>query len=194
MGVEFCAIMDHHMTESEIHRLPELFNSPANPIEIFQQWFCKTYESRDADPGGWRWDDPWEIGALNELWKEGDSPKLLWFKLIWMRVYRKTIVLETRKGWYWFTGPEEPLYRENLRAACRNLAALLASRSALYVPDNAKPESIAWELADEHCVNELIALLKKECGPPAPTIPSIYIDLGESLYDTSGYFIDHFQE
>ena len=199
MAVEFCAIMDHHLTERQIDSLRELFNSTENPVGVFQECIIRLFEIDDANQRKWMWEDAWGIGDLTSLWSDNNPPGLFWHfpspalgRLMWMYVYPKVVVFETRKGWTLITDPENVEYREALRAACRNLAAKLGSPAALYVPDSGNPESVDYDWTEECNLSEYYSRLRDACGPPATAITSIYVQLDESTYDTRGYFIDHF--
>jgi len=195
MGVDFTAILDHHLDPAGAADLPARLAAAEPALAPVLTTLRGAYPVR-PDDGRWRWEmDPATFRpgpeAVAATWSRGELLVLEGPAGLSLDVQRAAVIVGHPARWGLFL--RDAAIHEPLRRACRAVGAILGSTRAIYLPDSAYQESAALEVVwDGGGVAAVEAWLRQRVGPPAPTLASIVRTRDDGQWASRGYSIDRF--
>jgi hypothetical protein len=201
MGIDFNAVVSHHLTAEEVCQLPvqltqcDALNSACDALEVVMRdrsW--RRFRLRKP-----RWKANWrnfDVENVELAWSQGIECELE-RSPVHLYLSRSACTVWTMTRWRAFLSNDRT--RDSLRRVCYELSILMAPTRriprAIYLPDSAVPGSNALELVEQgRLFEEALSWLREHCGPPPPTIASVDQDLGKGEQVSVGYFLDDFAE
>jgi hypothetical protein len=199
MGVDFVALMAHHLTPDELELLPKNIDAsyfPALTTVIMDSIAHHTNAVNWPKSCLWNLNQPATTlrdELVRESFVELSSPG--GFRYAFNRSLCK-IYHVTR--WQIFLC--DPTTQNMLRQMCFELSQFFRCNRAIYIPDsNWRPSGAVDFVYDSASIDDVEAWLFAECGQPAHALGDIYVKkqtiLDGKLYDKwegNGYFIDTF--
>ena len=197
MGVDFIAILKHTLSIPAVRELPVALTPDAAP----RLARATAALARTGDPIGSaiEGEPMWHInesemsgGALEEVWASGGPIELAGPHNLHLGLFRQGCELSDSTRWQAFLG-DQPRQLA-LRRCCYELARILGSPSAIYVPDDAGV--VLW---DGLPYEQIPAWLHEWYGSPPPTLSVVTTArplAPFSARDFGGerYFIDTFAD
>jgi hypothetical protein len=185
MGTDFTAVVNHNLDEHDVHTLPDLLNSTWHTIEHILP-IIEGYPVPGSSPAKWQWgeyDGGFSLERLHNygtIMVQGHE----FHGIVSERVFRVC------HGVRWWSFLSEQTVRDKVRGVCRHIASLLGSSQIIYLPDGfLKPEGAIGLMYEGKAAEEMIDWLLENCGPPVPSIESIYRGDLES-WNAHGYYIE----
>lgn len=171
VGVDFVAILKHQLTASTVRGLPTALAPDAAP-NLARATAALKHTGEPACPlaGGaplWCIDEVEMLGAdPGEVWTSGGAVELVGPQNLHLSLFHQGCGLSDGTRWQAFL--DDRPRQLALRRCCYELAHILGSPSAIYVPDDASV--VLWEGVP---YEQIAAWLRERYGPPAATLARV---------------------
>jgi len=201
MGVDFVALMAHHLMPDELELFPKHVDAGQFPtLRTIMADSTSHHSNAKNWPKTWFWEISKPATTLqDELIRESfvGLASRGGFRYTFNRTLCK-IYHVTR----WKVFLCDPAVQDMLRRMCYELSEFLRCDRAIYIPDSSWPPSGAQDFVyDGKSIDDVETWLVAECGQPAGALGDIYVEkqaiLDGKAYDVwegNGYFIDSFSD
>jgi hypothetical protein len=196
MGVNLETLLGHELDSPAVQALPQTLDVD-RPLELAIATFTALSGRRYRQQGGLAWQragsERMRGIAPEHLWAEGEDVHLA--GPAGFRLYVSRHACEVVHPTRWSVFLRQPRVRSALRPVFAELARLLGSPVAIYLPDSSFGPAGADDLvAEGQSIEQVVDWLRTNWGPPASTIGAIYQEIALGGWTGEGYFVDTFAD